>query len=99
VVQLDLMSVKANIIGQRSRSPVRKHLRKKNIFSAVTADGGRGCAINSFFLNTKLNMGIAVAKVIGATSSEGFSSTFLEGSLVSSVSQARCSTNDTTASC
>jgi len=60
VAQLDLMSVKANIIGQRSRSPVRKHLRKKNIFSAVTADGGRSCAINSFFLNTKLNMGIAV---------------------------------------
>ena len=66
-------------MGQSSRSQVAKIHGMENVFGAGTADGGRSCAINSYVLDTNLNTTIAVvefccAKVVGATSCDGFSS-------------------------
>ena len=45
------MKIKVKVIGQKLTVTYEKNAREGNIFGAATADGSRGCAVNSFALS------------------------------------------------
>lgn len=58
-------SSKVMVGGHRSGSYAEKSHGRKKVFGTTTANVGRGCATNSFILNTNLNMNVADVEFFG----------------------------------